>query len=111
MKALTLLFILSLSTLTTAFAQNENETLRCSGTNQESRVIKDLFFYDGETIVMIGGGTENMYVPMVKVSGKNKTFENKQYSIFISEKSVVTVDVKGISHEVYNNVRCDSTGE
>jgi hypothetical protein len=74
-------------------------------------VTKDLFFYDGETIIMIGGGTENMYVPMVKVAGKNKTFENKQYSIFISEKSVVTVDVKGISHKVYDNVRCDSTGE
>jgi hypothetical protein len=109
MKTLTVLLLLTVSTLTTAFAQNQ--TLRCSGTNQESRVTKDLFFYDGQTIIMIGGGTENMYVPLVKTVGKNKTFENRQYLINISATSIVTIDMKGISHKVYDNVRCDSTGE
>jgi hypothetical protein len=109
MKKIAMLTLLIMSTLTTAYAQNP--AYRCSGTNQESRVTKDLFLYDGKTITMIGGGTENMYVPFVKIEGKNKVFENKQYLINISTSSTVTIDVKGISHKIYGNLRCDSTGE
>ncbi len=108
MKKMALLLLLSMFTLT-AFAQNQ--TLRCSGIDQETRETRDLFFYDGETIMMIGGGTENMYVPLVKTSGKNKTFENRQYLITISSKSIVTIDKKGISRHAYGDVRCESTGE
>lgn len=85
MKKLALLLLLSLSTLT-AYAQSA--PLKCSGLDQLTGRACDLFYYDGETIVMIGGGTEN-----------------KKYLIMISSNTV-TIETKAISTGTYKNVKC-----
>ena len=107
MKKLTLAILLSLISLN---VYAENATLRCHGTEQGTNGQEDLFFYDGNAISMIGGGTEDMYVPFKGHAGNGKIFENRRYLITVSYDNVV-VETKGVASHVYGNVRCGSTGE
>ncbi len=109
MKSLTIFFF-SMFFATSALA--ESSWLRCSGTEQVHGRTQDIFFSNGETITMIGGGTENMYVPFQGLSGKNKVYQNAKYRIVISPKNMVTIENKRIaSKEIFQNVRCVGTGE
>lgn len=104
----TMLTILLVLTATSAFARNA--TLRCAGREEGTNQRQDLFFYDGEVVTMIGGGTENMYVPFKEQAGSGKVFENKAILITIA-KNNVTIEKKRISTRSYVEVSCVSTGE
>lgn len=109
MKSL-ILFIFSINFATAALA--DSVWLRCSGTERVHSRTQDLFFYNGETITMLSGGTEDMYVPFHALSGTDKVYQNTKYRIVISSKKTITIENKRIaSKETFQNIRCVETGE
>lgn len=93
-----------------AFSANNLITRRCSGIDDRG-VRSDLFFYDGEVVTLIGGGTENMFAPLQSSHGSIKVFANQLKKITIDEsKNSVLVETK-FSSRVYSEVTCVSIGE